>query len=226
LVAQFVNDLYSSLSRVRLETYRPANGDDLDMLTNYFWNIDLAEALIPSLHAAELALRNTIHDTLTQHFGTEMWFYERGLLEPGQLVAFAQALAKVAKKPQPHARRLVAQLTFGFWATLLNAPYEHRVWQPNGFALKLAAFPHATKAWFRSVFLRSNLINGINWYDAHYEPLWNRSNLLQKHADIHEAIAWINPTLHRAIQSVDDFPSIFHGRSQVEARLRQHLAIP
>src|SRR5207253_7541158 len=25
---------------------------------------------------------------------------------------------------------------------------------------------------FRSVFLRSNLVNGKNWYDPYYEPLW------------------------------------------------------
>ena len=26
---------------------------------------------------------------------------------------------------------------------------------------------------FRSVFLRSNIVNGKNWYDPYYEPLWN-----------------------------------------------------
>ncbi len=79
--AQFVSDLYFALSIDRLEAYRSANGSDLEMLTNYFWNIDLIEALVPCLHAVELALRNSIHAALTTQYGTEMWFYQPGVLE-------------------------------------------------------------------------------------------------------------------------------------------------
>ena len=46
MVAQMVVDLYGSLSRPRLEAYRPTGGSDLDMVVNYFWNIDLAEAIV------------------------------------------------------------------------------------------------------------------------------------------------------------------------------------
>lgn len=73
MVAPFLNDLYLTLSSPRLESYRPQpNGTDMEMMVNYFWNIDLAEALVPCLHAAELALRNSIDRTLTAHFGTDM----------------------------------------------------------------------------------------------------------------------------------------------------------
>jgi len=42
---------------------------------------------------------------------------------------------------------------------------------------------------FRSVFLRSNIINGINWYDPHYEPLWNLLEELNLPLGFHEASA-------------------------------------
>ncbi len=53
-LTQFIGDLHRALSVERLESYRPPNGDDLEMLTNYFWNMDLAEGLMPALHGVEL----------------------------------------------------------------------------------------------------------------------------------------------------------------------------
>jgi hypothetical protein len=61
LSSQFVAELYLALSQDRLEAYRSPGGSDLEMLTNYFWNIDLVEALAPCMHAVELALRNSLH---------------------------------------------------------------------------------------------------------------------------------------------------------------------
>lgn len=91
MVAQMVSDLSRALSSDRLEAYRPTGGDALDMVVNYFWNIDLAEAIVPSLHAFEIALRNAIHNALTASQGTDMWFFKEGLLEPGELRDFATA---------------------------------------------------------------------------------------------------------------------------------------
>ena len=42
---------------------------------------------------------------------------------------------------------------------------------------------------FRSVFLRSNIINGKNWYDPHYEPLWDLLEELNLPLGFHEASA-------------------------------------
>lgn len=226
MVAQFVADLYLPLSQVRLEAYRPAGGDDLAMLTNYFWNIDLAEALVPSLHAVELALRNSVHVALTNRYGTDMWFYEQGHLEPGQLSQFANALREIGKKSPPRAGRLVAELTFGFWVTLLSAPYEQRIWQPDGYALLAAAFPQASDRSRKQIHDRFNAIRELRNRVFHHEAIWNRSNLQQEHADIHQAVQWISPTLHRAIHAVDDFPTAVNRRAHVEARLKSYLGTP
>jgi hypothetical protein len=228
VVAQFVADLYLPLSRVRLETYGPAGGGDLEMLTNYFWNIDLAEALVPCLHAVELALRNSVHAALTNRYGTDMWFYQRGLREPGQLVQFANALRDVAKKPAPLADRLVAELTFGFWVTLLSGPYDQRIWAPNNFALLAGVFPHAAGISRDQIHQRFNRIRLLSNRVMHYEPIWDQRkiDLLQRHGDIHQAIQWISPTLGKAILSVDNFQAVFSGRAQVEANLKTYLGIP
>src|SRR5581483_306179 len=40
---------------------------------------------------------------------------------------------------------------------------------------------------FRSIFLRSNIVNGHNWYDPYYEPLWNVLEELEIPIGFHEA---------------------------------------
>jgi hypothetical protein len=228
MVARVVADLHLPLSRVRLETYRPVGGGELEMLTNYFWNVELAESLVPCLHAVELALRNSIHAAMTNHHGTDLWFYQRGLLEPGQLVQFANGLREVARRPAPLADRLVAELTFGFWVTLLSGPYDQRIWAPNNFALLATVFPNATGSSRDQIHQRFNRIRLLRNRVMHYEPIWDQQkiNLFQRHVDIHEAIQWISPTLGRAILSIDKFQAVFNGRAQVEARLKSRLGIP
>jgi hypothetical protein len=54
------------MSSIRLERYRTPGGPNLNMLANYFWNMDLAEALFPTLHAVGVGLHNTIHSTLNR----------------------------------------------------------------------------------------------------------------------------------------------------------------
>lgn len=226
MVATFVADLHDCLSRPRLEAYRPRpNGTDLEMLTNYFWNIDLAEALVPCLHAADLALRNTLDRTLSAHFGTDLWFYEREFLESGQLAEFARALGKVAKKPQPRAGRIVAELNFGFWTAIISAPYDD-FWKQQGYGLFYTAFPHAIGVAYRHVCAHFVEIKNLRNRIAHYEAIWYRPNLAQEHTNIHRAIQWINPTLGQAILAVDSFQTVFNGRAQVEAELKVHLGIP
>lgn len=226
MVAQFVADLRSSLAPLRLEAYRPGtNGFDLDMVVNYFWNIDLAGALVSCLHAAELALRNSLNDTLVNHFQTDMWFYEPNFLQSGQLMEFAKALGKVVKKPPPLAGRLVAELTFGFWTAIISSPYDY-FWKSNGYHLFYQVFPNATGISRQDICAQFVEIKNLRNRIAHYEAIWHMQDLQQKHQDIYQAIQWISPTLGQAIAAVDDFQAILTGKAQVETSLKAHVGIP
>lgn len=226
MVAQFVSDLHRALSHDRLEAYRgPVGAGDLEMLTNSFWNIDLAEALVPCLHALEVALRNSIHTVFTQEYDTDMWFYRPGLLESGQLNQVAGALRDVAKQPPLLSGKIVAALNFGFWVALLSDRYQRPIWQPNNYRLLHQVFPNAVGLQRHVAHNRLNDIRDLRNRTFHYEAIWYRHNLRQEHTDIHQVIEWISPTLHRAIHAVDHFPAILNGKSQVEADLKRHLGI-
>ena len=225
LPSTFVPDLYLALSQDRLEAYRPTGGTDLDMLTNYFWNIDLIEALVPCMHAVELALRNSLHNALTSHYGTDMWFYQPGVLESGGVINLGKALQDAAQKPPLQAGKIVAALSFGFWVSLLGGKYERRLWQPNSFALQKTVFPHAAGVSQQAIAQRFHAILKLRNRCFHHEGIWFRPALLHEHAEIHETIGWINPTLQQAILAVDNFPQAVAGRADVQVRLKDHLAI-
>jgi hypothetical protein len=233
-----VKDLQTALSESRLEAYRQPGGSDLDMVVNYLWNIDLAEAILPSLHAFEITLRNAIHNALTASEGTDLWFFKPGLLKPDQLEDFVEAYQRVYKKPEPISGRIVASLMFGFWAALLNNPYEERIWKPNGFAALYQVFPHSFKSKGthfsrREIHDRVARINTFRNRVFHYEKIYEwwdtRQNpavirhAIQDHHDIHEALRWLNPTMHEAIHAVDDFPRAWSSRSRVEDELKRRL---
>ena len=63
-------------------------------------------------------------------------------------------------------------------------------------------------------------------YKSVIETVLHRHNLLRDHVDIHEANAWISPTLQTAILAVDNFPRIVGGPARVEADLKAQWGIP
>lgn len=97
--------LQSSHSALRLDRFRPKGGvSDLDTLINYFWNIALAEALLCPVGSVEVMLRTTIHDTLSTHFGTTIWYDQHGLLESKQQAKVASAKAYIARRSRTVTR--------------------------------------------------------------------------------------------------------------------------
>ncbi len=70
----YIGNLYRSISRPRLEPFRPDDGNDLAMIANYLWNLELCQAIYPALHGCEVALRNSIHAAASAHYGTPYWF--------------------------------------------------------------------------------------------------------------------------------------------------------
>lgn len=187
MVAQFVASVRTTVSQIRLEAYRGANGTDLDMVTNYFWDIASAEAMVPALHGVELALRNSLHTQLTLRYGSNMWFYMPGVLEPGQTRQLDAALDQLARrKTQPTDGHIVAELTLGFWVILISDPYQQRLWQPNGYALLSAVFPNAGGLSRQHIHGRYNKIRrDLRNRVYHHEAIRDRANLHQDHQEIY-----------------------------------------
>lgn len=244
MVAGHLENLEAVLSKPRLDAYVNPGGTDFDKIVNYFWNIDLAEALVPSLHAIEVALRNAIHTYMTQATGESLWFFQKRLLRPDQLQDFLAAYDKVHKKPDPVDGLIVSQCMFGFWSALLGRGYDELIWKPNGYRALYAVFPGAVKAnpkgknYSREdiaerMFMINQLRNRVFHYERIYEWTYRKGDATnqvvrtaqQDHHDIHEALKWLSPMLHEMIHAVDNFDAAWHGRAAVAADLKQRLGI-
>lgn len=232
MIAQLIADLEPSLSLPRMNRYRsasPLNASELDMLTNYVWNMALADALYCSLGAVEIALRNTIHNSLSNHFGASNWYDQTGILDQFQIDDLAEAKRKIARKQRAvTSDRVVGELTFGFWVTILSRTYDARLWRVSNAATLRAAFPYVQKSRRQraTIHQRYNEIRELRNRVSHHEPLFDDARLLRRHQDILWGIHWINPSLRQLVERLDRFPHVYqHGRAEVEAALKLHLGI-
>lgn len=143
VIRSFAENLEPWISRERLEAHRPSNGDDLSMVTNYLYNIALCEALYTPLSFLEVGLRNSLHTNLSELFGSSTWFHLPGTLESND----ARAVANVTKRIRSQGKaatsdRIVSELSFGFWVSLLSSPYDARLWRPNSSRALKSSFPN------------------------------------------------------------------------------------
>lgn len=227
MVAQFITALERPVSRVRLENYRNG-GDDLAMVVNYFHNVELAEALYPSLQAFEIGLRNSIHGALSAHFTDTYWFERPGLLPRWQSEQIARARSVLMREAKPvTADRIIAELHFGFWHSLFNSPFERDLWRPNKAYLIGEVFPHSTRRIRnrQAVWERCDRIRKLRNRVMHYEPVWLRPSLRQDHADILDAIRWISVEMFTSVVMFDRFAHLLDtGRPEMERRIREEIA--
>lgn len=227
---RFVANLGASISSHRLERYRRiSDGSDLGMVTNYFWNIALAEALHCSLGAFEVVLRNSIHDALTSQFGSPNWFDGTGLLDERQRRQLSDAkrhIDRTGRTVTPD--RVVSSLTFGFWVTLLSRTYDARFWRSNRAAALKASFPNVPRRQRQraTIHARCNQILTLRNLAFHHEPIYDRPTLLDDYAAIYEPIAWIDPAMVVTTKLFDRFPVIHEsGRPLIEATIKGHLGM-
>lgn len=242
VVEKFLAALELPISNIRLSHYKPETGTDLDMIINYFWNIELSKALYPSLQALEISLRNAIHTAATRHYGNNpLWFEVPGVVLDQQVEKIAEAKASLDDLNDPDiADDIVARLMFGFWVSLLNKPFElplppaapnQLAWHdPQSRPTKLFydTFPHApNRAQSRKkISERCNRILWLRNRVMHYEPVWKYGSLPKRHSEILETLGWISPEMRNAIALCDNFLDVHAGgRAIIAAKLKTHLGI-
>ncbi|HEV2074493.1 MAG TPA: hypothetical protein VGR29_12760 [Thermomicrobiales bacterium] len=227
MVDDFLEAIQRPISSPRLHSYGTPSDELATKLLNYFWNIELSQAFYPLLQAYEVALHNTIHHTLSDHFETEWWFDLPQVLGQDQLETVAEAKADLERKNKIlTSGRLVAELMFGFWTSLLNRPFEEPLWHTGRPILLLSAFPNLPKhrRTLRAVYDRTQLANTLRNRIFHYEPIWNRPTLQADHDHILEALGWISTEIHEAVTFYDRFNDVYgRGSDRSRQALWHHL---
>lgn len=197
-----IGNLERAISRDRLFSYiADAKGDIPNAIKMYERNTLLSQTLYGALQPLEIAFRNSIHRVLTTDTGHADW-YDRIPLRFRERKSVDEARAKIVR--WSHAvtsARIVAELTFGFWAKLLSRDYEKTLWVTHLYK----AFPHLRKPDRTAVSARFDSIKLLRNRIAHHERILSR-DLVKDYTEIIETLEWICPTTACWVRSTNSFP--------------------
>lgn len=232
-IQEFFANFTKSVTQERLKRYRPAGEADLTVAATYFWNVQLCEALYPSLHSVEVVIRNAVHATLTDRFGRDDWYHVPQLLQRNEASAIqaAETTIKQSKK-QLTPDRVIAGVTFGFWTSIFQSPYGQKptssqIWGPANNSLLPKVFPFApnpTRTKRKDICARLDEIRKLRNRAYHCECIFDDPELLEKHQRILEVIGWINPSVSHAVIGFDRFDAVYQsGASAAERTLCEKL---
>ncbi|MRR07316.1 MAG: hypothetical protein EG828_10310 [Deltaproteobacteria bacterium] len=155
-------------------------------------------------------MRNSIHEAATNAFGTARWYESgRGILKRDEIKKVDKAkndLTREGKQPDPG--RVVAALTFGFWAKgLFKTCYEVSIWH----RIINNVFPGVPRSQRtrRNIATELDALWNLRNRVFHHEPIWHFPDLDVKHAKIIDMINRINPPMLHLVSICDNFPDIY-----------------
>lgn len=222
----FAANLELVMSPERLGSYQRRNvvENEVDVIARYAWNMALSEALYPALQGVEVALRNSIHQAISNKLGNPSWFDSTPpVLRPIEQNAVAEAKRTLTDRGKPiEPGRVIAELNLGFWRALFYPHYDQVFW-PD---LLQPVFPNMPRRIRTRKFLqeRTNQIRNVRNRVFHYEPIWHWRDLRQQHDAIIETTGWISPELRTLTEVTDRFLEIYQqGPAPYRAKLIGHF---
>jgi hypothetical protein len=125
------NVLAATISKPRLKRYMISAGDNrLAALSLYHWNTELSRAMYLPIQIWEVALRNRLNTFLERRYGAD-WPYDdkvavRQLTDPDKEKILSARYRQQKKRRLKYAptSAIVADLSAGFWVSLLSDSYE------------------------------------------------------------------------------------------------------
>jgi hypothetical protein len=146
---------------------------------------------------------------------------------PREAASVADAKLTIARSGKPVIPgRVVAELRFGFWTSLLSSGfgpqgYGTTLWSPNDAALIKQAFPYlaAPNQNRRYVHDRFNTLRLLRNRTMHHEPIWlgmtlrngRTFPLADLYTDSIEAMSWTSPRLRASIAAFDRFSNTLNN---------------
>jgi hypothetical protein len=195
----------------------------------YLFNMELSSALYPVLNWAEVALRNHLNRIIGEAYplgGGRS--YKRvvswldavpPILLPFEQARVAQAIGDLERRNSALAKttgapgktltegRLVAELTFGFWARLLDGVYaDWRTTNGPRFWPRLLdrGFPHCPrpKRTRKEIHHRFTQIKDLRNRTFHHERISHLATI-ERYDEVIEAVHWIDPALADGVREKD-----------------------
>ena len=176
-----------------------SDGELADAIRLYELNTQLSATLYGPVQGMEVLLRNAMNKQLVIRFGPDWHDLTNIILDHRQERDVQKAERDIDGDVTNGA--MVAGLSLGFWAGLLNTSNDNEVWRK---ALHLA-FPHRPKGTERKqIHGTVNAVRRLRNRIAHHEKILHR-NLVEDHDRILEVASWICPETRGWIADMSSF---------------------
>ena len=204
---QEIDILSGAFSSQRLEKYiNLYNGDVMKVAAHYKANIALSESLYTSLSVFAVTLKNALAKELERMMGRKDWysvFPSNPALKSltSEVTVAIRHISQRGEMVSPD--KIIAELTFGFWVTLLNSEYELSLWK----SLRLA-FPHMPKKdrKRKNVSSPCNALRKLRNRVFHHESIcWDLDYITDIHNRLVMVLGWINKDMPSWLDEVDHF---------------------
>ncbi|MFO3722013.1 hypothetical protein [Pseudomonas sp. HLMP] len=196
--------LEQAFSKPRLARYA-LNPRKVEATIAYAHNMLLGQAILPCLHVLEISLRNAMHQALKSKYGRSDWWEMVGSFTEADRLEIEKTRTSIkAKRHSVTPDKIVSDLSFGFWVSLLNTRHEQEFWKE----LRLA-FPRCPKKKRQRNELSKvlNQIRDLRNRTAHHDALlWLEPDVRQRYLLCLEVIGWISPELKPWLSQYDGFP--------------------
>ncbi len=173
----------------------------------YRWNLQVSEAFLPALSCLEIALRNAVHDQLTAKYHRPDWWAVAPL--NGHDADKVQSVARDIQSRRrgiPAPDDIVAELSFGFWVSLLSRQYDRSLWHSS---LHLA-FP-GYRGDRHSLHDKLDSVRRFRNRIMHHEPVHHR-HLAADHVKIYTLLGYIEPEAAAWLGRFDRVPEVLAVR--------------
>ena len=204
---QFFEKVFSTKRMERYFNLYP--GDEARAVLHYRCDLELAEAFYTSLSVFEVTLRNALCRELETMTGRPDWYAvfptTPGLTRLNYYIT--QASKQIAGRHESITpSKIVAELTLGFWVSLLNSEYERLLWKDLR-----RAFPFMPKKERK----RKNVSAPLNTFRTfrnrvfHNESIcWNLNRVEEIHKEMTTVMGWINKDVPGWLSHIDRFDAV------------------
>ena len=218
------------VSAPRFARYRRDSSSDLDAAALYLWNIQLTEALLPSIALLEVALRSSVHRVLATHTGKEYWF--KTVLQSQMYDNVLRVMNDVTRRTghPPGADKVVSEITFGFWPKIFAKSYNDLWWSRPHALLQdvLPAHPSVARDTRTRFEARLEYFVSLRNRMMHHESIYQGVSAVNRpalplealHQQLVETIEWIGEDATRFHTCLDRFDGVYTDGPQV---MRQAL---
>ena len=206
------------ISAERLQPYLRHHSENFDKaVEHYKANIEISEAFYPLLAILEIGLRNNFDYQLKRKYNDENWFENHDFIKivsRFQIDRVSEARNAILRKKKTITYgKVISELSFGFWTSLLDAKFDNTLWKNLRHA-----FPNCPKK-IRQRKTMSTKFNGVrklrNRIFHHESITWSASALKEYKNEITEGIDWLDKDLLSWSDDIFRFDEVIEKRIDI-----------